>query len=158
MVLWKGREGRVEGERTISFPCAPSDVLSALVTSLPHPWPEESQAAQPEILSRSMVDSGPRWLSRARRSRSKGERSALLEHPLRAPPRSSIGARPGWARAHFTIAAVGNVAGSVPTGLPTQGGTSYLVGRSESPRQNTNYCCIQSPTSGGCPALPRKSK
>ena len=75
-------------------------------------------------------------------------------HPLPACP--ALRAR----GVHCIIAARGTQGRAVPTGLPAQGGTlpSPWLGDQNHTRQNINYCCFQSPTTGGCLTLPRKSK
>lgn len=131
-----GAEGRFH------FPL-PSPDLSG--TSPPHLWRGQSLVAQCGALGRPRMDTGPLWVS----APPANPCLARLQRILCRPPRPR---RPPWqgAGAHCTTA-VGNAAGAVPTGLSAEGGNPSLAGDQNHTRQNINYCCFQSPTTGPGP-------
>lgn len=149
---WAG--GRT-GERMISFSVPSSDTLSGCFT--PTAWLGQ-RGLSVGTVGRSTKDSGPRGCPGPGHCRIKVSAPPL--RPLQAgqagahPPRPALGARgcplhnPCW----------GNAARAVPTGSQIRVGPSSWRGHQNHTRQNINYCCFQSPTTGGCLALPRKSK
>lgn len=111
-------------------------------------------------LGRPRMDSGPRGCP------GPGHCGVKVSAPPVGPVQAGqAGAHPLLARptlgalgAHCTIAAGGMQPGQFPRDSQLRVGPSPWQGDQNHTRQNINYCCFQSPTTGGCLALPRKSK
>lgn len=86
-----------------------------------------------------------------------GQSQGRLGHILCPPPHPR--SPPRWGEgAHLRNHCPGMQLGQFPRGSQLWVGPSPRPDDQNHTRQNINYCCFQSPTTGRCQALPRKFK